>query len=51
MSDYGPKDIVEAIVAGTEPDGLSIVRLFRGLPRSWPEQRRELGFMERDSSH
>jgi hypothetical protein len=37
-------DIVEAIVAGTEPDGLSIVQLFKGFPMAWPDQRRALGF-------
>jgi hypothetical protein len=37
----GP-DIVESIVDGTEPDGLSLGKLFRA-PLNWDEQRRALG--------
>jgi len=36
-------DIVEAILDGTEPDGLSLARLVN-LPASWQEQRERLGF-------
>lgn len=32
-------DIVEAIVAGTEPSGLSLEVLARGVPMLWEEQR------------
>jgi len=32
-------DITEAILAGNEPSGLSLVRLTRGLPVRWDEQR------------
>ena len=35
-------DIVEAILMGREPDGLSLDKLYR-LPVEWAEQRRELG--------
>ena len=35
-------DIVEAILMGREPDGLSLERLCR-LPMEWEEQRRALG--------
>ena len=33
-------DIVEAILAGNEPGGLSLRRLSTGLPLNWTEQRR-----------
>jgi AraC-like DNA-binding protein len=36
-------DIVEAIVDGTEPGGLSLEKLYRA-PMVWEEQRRVLGF-------
>jgi hypothetical protein len=36
-------DIVEAILLGREPSGLSLERLYH-LPPSWEEQRRVLGF-------
>lgn len=36
-------DIIEVILAGTEPDGLSLAKLYR-LPMEWEEQRRRLGF-------
>ena len=35
-------DLIEAILDGTEPDGLSLEKLYR-LPVSWEEQRRALG--------
>jgi hypothetical protein len=35
-------DIVEAILAGREPEGLSLEKLYR-LPLEWDEQRRVLG--------
>ena len=34
-----PPDIVEAIVAGREPSGLSLERLAKGVPIAWDEQR------------
>ena len=41
-------DIVEAILAGTEPDGLSIAKLTeQPIPEDWNEQRRLYGFPER----
>lgn len=39
-------DIIEAILTGQEPDGLSLNRLIlKGLPLNWAEQRQELGFL------
>ena len=41
-------DIVEAILAGAEPDGLSIAKLTeQPIPEDWNEQRRLYGFPER----
>ena len=40
-------DIVEAIVAGAEPDGLSIAQIMKNIPEDWNEQRRLYGFPER----
>ena len=37
-------DIVEAIVEGREPSGLSLERLVKEMPVAWAEQREELGF-------
>lgn len=37
-------DIVEAILRGTEPSGLSLERLAKALPVLWEEQRKALGF-------
>jgi hypothetical protein len=37
-------DIVQAILDGREPSGLSLVKLKQPLPLAWEEQRRELGF-------
>jgi hypothetical protein len=36
-------DLIEAILEGTEPDGLSLEKLYR-LPDDWEEQRQTLGF-------
>jgi hypothetical protein len=33
-------DIIEAILRGDEPDGLSLVKLRKHLPVRWDEQRR-----------
>ena len=35
-------DVIEAILDGTEPDGLSLEKLYR-LPVEWAEQRQVLG--------
>ena len=41
-------DIVEAILAGIEPDGLSIAKLTeQPIPEDWNEQRRLYGFPTR----
>ena len=42
-------DIVEAILAGAEPDGLSISQITeqQPIPEDWNEQRRLYGFPER----
>ena len=41
-------DIVESILAGIEPDGLSIAKLTeQPIPEDWNEQRRLYGFPER----
>jgi hypothetical protein len=37
-------DIVEAIINGEEPDGLSLAKLIRAFPEEWSEQRSLLGF-------
>ena len=37
-------DIVEAIVNGAEPDGLSIAQIMKNIPEDWNEQRRLFGF-------
>ena len=43
-------DIVEAILAGIEPDGLSLAKLTeQPIPEDWNEQRRLYGFPERKS--
>jgi hypothetical protein len=36
-------DIVEAIINGEEPDGLSLAKLTRNFPEDWREQRRFFG--------
>ncbi|MCC6311611.1 MAG: hypothetical protein IT345_11960 [Trueperaceae bacterium] len=40
-------DIVEAILRGVEPSGLSLQRLTKQLPVEWPRQRAALGFPSR----
>ena len=40
-------DIVEAIVNGAEPDGLSIAQIMKNIPEDWNEQRRLFVFPER----
>jgi len=42
-------DIIEAILAGREPSGLSLAKLTRTLPLLWHEQRELLGFPELSS--
>jgi hypothetical protein len=43
-------DIVTAIVAGTEPSGLSLDRLVKTLPMGWEEQRKVLGFRQKQGA-
>jgi hypothetical protein len=42
-------DIVEAIINGKEPDGLSLAKLTRTFPEEWREQRRLFGVNDRCS--
>ena len=37
-------DIIEAILYGREPSGLSLARLNKAFPLEWEEQRTALGF-------
>ena len=37
-------DIVQAILAGEEPEGLSMGQLFKAIPASWENQRELYGF-------
>jgi hypothetical protein len=37
-------DIIEAVLMGNEPSGLSLTKLTKQLPLLWDEQRRVLGF-------
>lgn len=39
-------DIIEAILYGREPSGLSLARLNKAFPLEWDEQRQQLGFPE-----
>lgn len=39
-------DIVEAIINGEEPDGISLARLIRSFPEEWSRQRTFFGFKE-----
>jgi len=40
-------DVIEAIVYGREPDGLSLQRLVTGFPDDWEEQGQKLGFVKK----
>ena len=40
-------DIVEAIVNGAEPDGLSIAQIMKNIPEDWNEQHKSFVFPER----
>ena len=44
---YLAPDITRAILEGRQPPGLSAARLIEhsGLPVTWPEQRKALGFL------
>jgi hypothetical protein len=37
-------DIVEALINGEEPNGLSLAKLTQTFPEDWTEQRRQFGF-------
>ncbi|TFZ82494.1 hypothetical protein [Candidatus Macondimonas diazotrophica] len=37
-------DIVEALINGEEPNGLSLAKLTQTFPEDWAEQRRQFGF-------
>lgn len=41
--------VVEAILMGEEPSGLSLTKLTRQLPVVWDEQRRGVGFTDSES--
>jgi hypothetical protein len=41
-------DIVEEILAGNEPETLTIEQLFKAIPVSWEEQRERYGFENRN---
>ena len=41
---YLAPDIVEAIVEGRQPRSLTVKRLLKGIPRTWPDQRVAFGF-------
>ena len=38
-------DIVEALINGEEPNGLSLAKLTQSFPEDWAEQRRQFGFV------
>ena len=38
-------DIVEALINGEEPNGLSLAKLTQTFPEEWAEQRRQFGFV------
>lgn len=37
-------DIIEAIINGDEPSGLSLAKLVKTFPENWEEQRKWVGF-------
>ena len=37
-------DIIEALINGEEPNGLSLAKLTQTFPEDWTEQRRQFGF-------
>lgn len=37
-------DIVETLLNGEEPNGLSLAKLTQTFPEDWAEQRRQFGF-------
>ena len=39
-------DLVEAILDGNEPSGLSMAKLRKGIPEIWAEQRKQFGQIE-----
>lgn len=39
-------DIIESILDGTQPRDLTLQKVIRGFPCSWPEQRAKFGFSE-----
>ncbi len=39
-------DIIQAIIDGREPSGLSLTTLTKPLPLEWEEQRKTLGFAQ-----
>jgi hypothetical protein len=41
---YLAPDIVQAILDGREPSGLSLIKLSEPMPMAWAEQRASLGF-------
>ena len=41
---FPTSDIVQAILDGREPSGLSLAKLAQPLPIDWDEQRAQLGF-------
>jgi hypothetical protein len=43
LTTFAP-DIVEAIINGEEPDGLSLAKLIQSFPEEWNEQRALSGF-------
>lgn len=44
QADDPAPDIVEALINGEEPNGLSLAKLTQTFPEDWAEQRRQFGF-------
>lgn len=44
---YLAPDIIEDIVRGNEPSGLSLAKLHKGIPLLWEEQRKRFAFPEK----